>query len=245
MGLTTVCKCNVFSCECRCVVLTVFYCNTFTILDSSISLSICSSNAGEVFQILGQFNMKLSIVADDANIVFRQVILVGPADDIHPLIQLLGNNSAIVTFKIQAVIKGSYWMIFASGIFIDNTGNAVLAVNTGFASGTSDSQAIGSIFTIQANRPILAVDDDRRAVFPVDADFTIFAVSTFFANAEVICQFQVICFLPFIVGYINLQIFADIGCTFRSCTAFDSDFRMLRSKRLYFIQVPFLPAATL
>ena len=128
-------------------------------------------------------------------------------------------------------------MIFASGIFIDNTGNAVLAVNTGFASGTSDSQAIGSIFTLQTNRPILAVDDDRRAVFPIDADFTIFAVSTFFANAEVICQFQVICFLPFIVGYINLQIFADIGCTFRSCTAFDSDFRMLRSKRLYFIQL--------
>lgn len=40
-----------------------------------------------------------------------------------------------------------------------------------------------------------------------------------------------------LVGYINLQIFADIGCTFRSCTAFDSDFRMLRSKRLYFIQL--------
>ena len=40
-----------------------------------------------------------------------------------------------------------------------------------------------------------------------------------------------------IVGYINLQIFADIGCPFRSGTAFNSDFRMLGSKCLYFIQL--------
>ena len=128
-------------------------------------------------------------------------------------------------------------MVFARSIFIDNTGNTILAVNPWFASSASDGQAIGSIFTIQANRPILAIDDDRRTIFTIDADFAIFAVSTFFANAEVICQFQVIGFLSITVGYINLQIFANIGLAFRSGTAFDSDFRMLGSKGLYFIQL--------
>ena len=58
-------------------------------------------------------------------------------------------------------------MVFASGIFINNTSNAVLA------SSASDGQAIGSIFTIQANRSILAVDGNGRTISAIDRDRTI------------------------------------------------------------------------
>ena len=83
-------------------------------------------------------------------------------------------------------------MVFASSIFIDNTGNTILAVNSWFASSASDGQAIGSIFTIQANRSILAVDDDGRTIFTVNTDFTIFAVSTFFADSNIITKFYIV-----------------------------------------------------
>ena len=141
--------------------------------------------------LLGQLNSKRTFFVNDAYVFtdrkFGRVCL--PPFDGQGIIQFLGNNIPCIPLKFQSVIKGSYWVIFAIGIFIDNTGNAVLAVNTGFASSASDGQAIGSIFTLQTNRPILAVDDDRRAVFAVDADRTVNAILarfTFFTNRDAV-----------------------------------------------------------
>ena len=86
-------------------------------------------------------------------------------------------------------------------VFIDNARHAVFAimpicpVNTGITFGTFDRQAISAILAIQADGTVLAIDDDSRTVFAIDANLAInailaglafFARLTFFTDRDAV-----------------------------------------------------------
>ena len=135
---------------------------------------------GTIIQIymFGQPDVKLAIIIFcHTDIGIRQFSL-GFAHDIQPFIELLVDNFCIIILAViagefQAVIQGGYGMgILPIGavlaVLVDNTGDvravharfAILAISTGLAFFRADeggSDAISTVFPVDADVPILAV----------------------------------------------------------------------------------------
>ena len=93
----------------------------------------CRFNAVQVFKILRQLHVQHAVAGNDADIVVCQGRCIRAAFDIQLLVQMLGNYVAAVPAEFHAIVKGRYLMLYAVSILIHDTGNAVLAVQAGFA----------------------------------------------------------------------------------------------------------------
>ena len=102
---------------------------------SLVAFSLLVADGRNARQIFGQLDFQLAICrAVDADIItFRQVLAVRTADDIESVVQLLGNGLrcivlCIIAGILHAVFQCSYLM-FASLVFIDNTGDTIFAID--------------------------------------------------------------------------------------------------------------------
>ena len=156
------------------------------------------SALGQV-DILSQLDFQLAAYVINANVLVCQLLCISSTDDIELFIQLLTNNFlviclAIITCKFQPIIQSSHFVLI-----IDNAGHrgTIFTIQSwssifGFHCQRSARCPISTFRAGQTDGSILAVDDDRRAVFPIDANSTIFAVSTFFADSNIITKFYIV-----------------------------------------------------
>ena len=154
-------------------------------------------------QIFCQLDFQLAFLrAVDADVAFRQVLAVCTTNDIESAVQLLSNNLrciflCIIASILHAVFHSSY-LVVASLIGVDDTGNAIFAVNAIGSVDTFCSIIIAVLdgdidsSTILAVRPGRACQADMadtiftgngNSIFAILAGDTDFAVST-------ICTFR-------------------------------------------------------
>ena len=131
--------------------------------------------------IAAELDFQLAIHVVHADVLIRQLRTVGTADDVHGVVQFLGNFLPIVAGELHAVFHSSC-LVFPVLVFVDNAVDAIFAIHT---VGT-----FGPIFAIFAlldgdiHSPILAVRAGRayqanRARFAIG---TVFAILTWRAN---------------------------------------------------------------
>ena len=129
-----------------------------------------------------------------------------------------------------------------------DVGHAVFAIEADVAFGAVD--AIDTVFTGNGDtifavstfdgNTVRTVDNDGRAVFTVDANrtvHTIFAVSAFRTDREIVSKFEVIRRLAVNSGCFKLQVVACIVSRTGFCSAFDGNLRVFFSDVLNGLQL--------
>ena len=148
-------------------------------------------------QVFCQLDFQLTLIrAIDTDVAFCQVLAVRTADDFHGVVQLLSNDSRIITLEFQAVFHGSY-LVFTGLICVDDTGQA-RSIHTIFTVDTicsiiaildRDIDSVGTILAIGTSRTreadmadtVFTGNGDRIiAVLAGDADFAVDTILTGF-----------------------------------------------------------------
>ena len=172
----------VFAFDADGTVYSVFAVSTFTADRNRISL-----------QILIQADNHIPIIINhglDIGGIILGIRFCAGSFDSHGFIQLLG-HTACVTGKLQAVVQGSYFMRLILVIGISDTGHTIrtiLAVYTVFTLAGLHGKAIFPVFADYTDGAILTVNSYRRAVCTVDADGSVFTISSFFTKVQIIIQ---------------------------------------------------------
>ena len=174
---------------------TVSHGRTGSVGHCRVSGRILCRHTGQAFQLFCHANFQIvAAVRYDTKVVFcgQLAFIRNTADYIHLFIQFLLDDSSCITAVLHAVAHGCHFMGDTVLVFINDAGHAICpvisirAVDTVRSGSRFHGETVLSVFAIQTDRTVFAVDHYGRTVFTVNSDGAVFAVGPCLTEHQVI-----------------------------------------------------------